>query len=492
MSHSLPDALYQAQQVREMDQRAMQQPGVDGLTLMRRAGACAFMRLRREWPRTQRLLVVAGSGNNGGDGFIVAALARRAGMQVSLVLVGDDRKLAPTAAQAFAELELDQIDYGPFTGALPEADVVVDALLGIGLHGRLQPDYREVIDAINRHRAPVLALDIPSGLDANTGHVTDRAVVANHTVTFIAAKPGLLTAEGPAHCGTLHLERLGVEPGDLRPSVRLLNQEALMHNLLPRRRTAHKGAFGHLLLVGGDHGMMGAVQLAAAAAVRSGAGLVSVATRASHAPMVTQALSELMSHGVEAEQALTPLLARATVVAIGPGLGQSIWAQALLDLLLPVQRPMVFDADALNLLGRHAHVPRENDRVYTPHPGEAARLLGWRTDEVQSDRFAAIHRLQQQFGGWWVLKGSGTLVCGPDQQIELCPYGNPGMATGGMGDLLTGIIASLISQRIPVGDAVRLGVCLHSRAGDLAAQDGERGMLASDLLLPLRRLVNPA
>lgn len=265
------------------------------------------------------------------------------------------------------------------------------------------------------------------------------------------------------------------------------NLQAILDRELPREPTDDKGHFGHVLVVGGDFGMSGAVRLAGEAAARTGSGLVSVATRPEHAAIISAAVPELMCHGVEDRQSLLSLLQGATVVAIGPGLGQSQWAQSFFGVLLQSNLPMVADADALNLLA--AEPMKKDNWVLTPHPGEAARLLGQTVEEVQSDRVAAAVELQKKYGGVVALKGAGTVVVNGDGVIGICKEGNPGMATGGMGDVLTGVIAGLLAQGVSPGQAARLGVCLHARAGDLAAEEGQRGMLASDLFPFLRRLL---
>lgn len=258
--------------------------------------------------------------------------------------------------------------------------------------------------------------------------------------------------------------------------------------LKPRPRDWHKGNAGHVLVVGGDLGFLGAVCLAAVGALRVGAGLVSVATRPEHASCVNMNRPEIMSHGIAAGDALKTLLSKATVVIVGPGLGQTPWAQALLSVVLESRLPLVVDADALNLLASH---PRDNEQwILTPHPGEAARLLGVTVQTIQMDRLSAIHALQAKYQGICVLKGAGSLVLGIDTAPAICLAGNPGMATAGMGDILSGVIAGLLAQGLPSLIAAKLGVLLHAMAGDLAATEGQRGMIATDLLPFLRCLVN--
>jgi hydroxyethylthiazole kinase-like uncharacterized protein yjeF len=257
----------------------------------------------------------------------------------------------------------------------------------------------------------------------------------------------------------------------------------------PRPIDCHKSMFGHVLVVGGDYGYSGAVRMAAEAALRVGAGLVSVATRPEHALALNIARPEIMCHGVSSAEALKPLLEKATVIAVGPGLGQSRWAKSLLTLVLKSKKPLVVDADALNLL---ALKPEKHAQwILTPHPGEAARLLKKSVATIQGDRLTAVKMLQKKFGGVAILKGAGTLVDGPDAIPAVCSLGNPGMATAGMGDILSGVISGLLAQHLPLVKAAKLGVLLHALAGDRAAEEGERGMLATDLLPYLRWLVNP-
>jgi NAD(P)H-hydrate epimerase len=329
---------------------------------------------------------------------------------------------------------------------------------------------------------------VPSGLDADTGQIPGVAVRADRTVSFIAAKRGLHTGRAANVAGTLELDVLGLPESlwrDTAPDAQLL----VAAHLPPRPRDANKGTNGHVLAIGGEHGMAGAIRLSGEAALRAGAGLVSVATRAEHLLALNAARPELMAHGVDGPQTLEPLLARASVLAVGPGLGQGAWSHALWLTALDSGKPLVLDADGLNLLARE---PRRfaQPAVLTPHPGEAARLLGGTVAGVEADRFAAVRALADRFHAVVVLKGSGSLIADADGRLGVCPWGNPGMATGGMGDLLTGIVAALLAQGCDAWLAACLGVGLHARAGDCAARQGERGLLATDLLAPLRALGN--
>lgn len=266
--------------------------------------------------------------------------------------------------------------------------------------------------------------------------------------------------------------------------IEKLDLKITLTYLKPRPRDAHKGLFGHVLVVGGNIGMSGAVRLAGEAALRVGAGLVSIATRIEHASILNSERPELMCHGISNASDLTNLIQKATVIVIGPGLGQTEWSKNLLQTCLESTLPLIVDADALNLLS----LQLRDNWILTPHPGEAARLSNWTISDVQKDRPKAIQMLQERLGGVCVLKGANTLVLGTT--LTSCPYGNPGMASGGMGDLLSGVIGGLVAQGLSLEQAAQLGVCVHACAGDQAAQDGERGLIATDLLPHIRRLIN--
>jgi hydroxyethylthiazole kinase-like uncharacterized protein yjeF len=492
----LPHALYLAEQVRALDRCAIEEYGIPGAELMERAGAAAFRLLREHWPGAADITLLCGVGNNGGDGYVVARLARAAGLTARVLQLGDPERLsgdARTMAERYRQAGGEVLPAR--VPALPRrTGVIVDAVLGTGLEREVTGDWAALLEAISQHAAPVLALDIPSGLHADTGRILGCAVRARVTVSFIALKRGLFTGQGPDCCGRVHFAGLEV-PATLYArqilAARRLDWAQQATTLRPRRRTAHKGDFGHLLVVGGAPGFSGAVRLAGEAALRCGAGLVSLATHPAHAAALTAGRPELMCHGVTGPGDLAPLLGRASVVALGPGLGQAAWGRDLWQAVLASGRPLVMDADGLNLL---AETPlRRDDWVLTPHPGEAGRLLGVSAAEVQQDRFAALERLRTAYGGCVVLKGAGTLVAGDSRRPPaVCDQGNPGMAGGGMGDVLTGVIAALWAQGADPEEAAGRGVCLHGAAADrAAAEGGERGLLAADLFPWLRRLHNP-
>lgn len=492
----LPTALYRADQVRKLDACAIQDFGIPGAVLMERAGAALWALVLECWPDARRIGVVCGQGNNAGDGYVLARLALAAGFEVRVLQVGDALSLKGDAAammQRFAALGGQWVaDIAGLAGS----ELIIDALLGTGLTRPVTGSWAEVVQAMNRQIAPVLAADLPSGLHADTGQVMGVAVQAKATLSFIGLKQGLLTGQGPQQCGTLYFSDLEVPAAVYEqhpPAARRCDAELLRGTWLARDRGAHKGHFGHLLVVGGAPGYAGAARLAGEAALRCGAGLVTLAVHPESATGLNLGRPELMVRAVNCADALRPLLERATVVACGPGLGTDPWGQMLWRQVLDDSRPRVLDADALNLLALSAGgLPSLTGCVLTPHPGEAARLLATHSAAIQQDRFAAIRELVAETGATVVLKGAGTLVhTSTDPVPWVCTAGNPGMAGGGMGDVLTGIIGACLAQGMSPDRAALLGVCVHGAAADRAATDGERGLLASDLFPWLRRLVNP-
>lgn len=489
----LPADIYSVESVRRIDQRAINDAGIGGYTLMSRAGQAAFDIALAAYPACRRWQVVCGAGNNGGDGYVVARLAAENGIAVSVLALTPPAKLSGDAAKAHADFAAAGGEVAEFAGALdPDADLLIDGLLGSGLERTLEGRFARVVNAMNGHPAPLLALDMPSGLHGDSGAILGTAVRADHTVTFVGLKSGLFLGEGPALCGELHFAGLDIPPECVSAETPVLRRldDTHVQRALPRRdRHAHKGDFGHVLIVGGGPGMPGAARLAGEAALRAGAGLVSIATHPSHSALIPIGRPELMCFGVSNAKELQPLLQRATCVAIGPGLGTGEWSQAMFDACMDGGHKLVIDADALTLLARAGL--QQDDWILTPHPGEAARLLGSSSGEVQADRRAALAALQRQYAGTVVLKGAGSLVSGGDGVPWLCSAGNPGMASPGMGDALTGIVAALRSQGSSAEMAAAAGVLVHARAGDTAAAGGQRGMIASDLIAAIRPCVNP-
>lgn len=484
--------LFDSHGARLLDARATALLHGDGYALMQRAGQAAWLFLQQHWPQARRISVVCGPGNNGGDGYVLARLAQRSGREVSVLHLAEHVPASALAQRACT----DYVSAGGriciFPDVLPQGDVVVDALFGIGLSRAPDAFTAALIDAVNGQAAPVLALDVPSGLDADRGTAPGKVIQATRTLQFIARHAGLATGDALELVGDIALDGLEVPAAafdSVEPVASLLQSEALSNWLLPRRRNTHKGESGRALCVGGDHGAGGAIVLCAEAALRSGAGLVDVATRAEHVTALLARRPEAMPRAVESAQELRALAAQAAVIGIGPGLGQAAWGNDLLDAALSAGKPLVLDADALNLI---ASRPRAlGDAVLTPHPGEAARLLGTNTAAVQADRFAAVSELAQRLQAVVVLKGAGTLIAAPGHKPRVIAAGNPGMAVGGMGDVLTGVIVGLRAQGLSSWEAASAGALVHSLAGDLAAQEGERGLLPSDLLPYLRRLLNP-
>jgi len=484
----IDNRLYRAEQVGELDRRAIEDHGIEGFELMQRAGAAVFRTIRARYPEARSFVACCGGGNNGGDGYVVASLARNAGFRVRVIAMKNPEELGGDARRA-ADAWID--GGGPVSdpdGEI-EADVIVDALLGTGLDREVRDDYAALIESIDASDAAVVAVDVPSGLHADTGMPLGAAVRADVTVSFIGRKRGLETGRAPDFTGTLLFDDLDVPDTvyrDLEPDAERLSKDALERFLPARARSTHKGALGHLLVCGGDYNMPGATMLAARAALMTGSGLVSVATRREHSISLAGSLPEAMWADGEDGDTLDALAARADVIAVGPGLGTSDWSHEAWRQLLDCDRPVVLDADGLNLLAERGF-DREN-WILTPHPGEAARLLAVTTAEVQRDRFGAARAIAARFNAVVVLKGVGSLIASPGGRVGVCPFGNPAMATAGMGDALTGIIGSLVGQGVELFDTACAGVVLHARAGDAAAEN-RQAILAGELIDALPRVL---
>jgi len=484
---TLPTKLYSAQQAREIDRIAQEQTEVTGFQLMTKAAQASFQVIKEYYPKTKKIVVFCGAGNNAGDGYLIAKLALEAGYTVQLLSVVAEEKLKGDAALA-------KQAYSNAGGGilhdfhlLNNADLIIDALLGTGLDRPVTGEFAAAIQHINTSGVSVLAIDIPSGLNADTGNIMACAVHADLTITFIVLKKGLFTGLAADYCGTVLFSGLDVSSKLIEHE---LSEESLLQTvtLAKRPRCAHKGMFGHVLVVGGDYGYAGAVKLAAEAALNCGAGLVSVATRKAHASQMYLTCPELMGHALEQVADIETLLDQVTVLVLGPGLAQRAWAKDLWPALIGLNLPRVIDADALNLL---AASPTYSEQwILTPHPGEAARLLHCSTADILQDRFKAVRALQEKYGGVCVLKGAGTLIC-DGKHVYVNATGNPGMAAGGMGDVLSGIIGALLAQQYSLLDAAKIGVYLHGLAADQAAiTTGERGLRATDVLQYLREVVN--
>jgi ADP-dependent NAD(P)H-hydrate dehydratase / NAD(P)H-hydrate epimerase len=465
--------------------------------LMERAGLAAAELARDLCGGTGKpVLVLAGPGNNGGDAFVLARHLKQWYFKVSVAYAGEEKKHSAEAAQA---LRAWRAAGGAISESLPatrDCGLMVDGVFGIGLEREVTGRYAEWIEAINRSGAPVLAVDVPSGLGSDSGRVMGRAVRATHTVTFLALKPGLLTFDGPDHCGEIHLRTLDVDTKALRPACGfVLGREILATAVKRRARNSHKGDYGSVGIIGGDHGMVGAALLAGRAALKLGCGRVYVGLLAAGAPSVDAAQPELMLR--DAGEVLK--IGHLSCLAVGPGLGQMPDAAFHLDAALDSPLPLVFDADALNLLAASGVLARKlRERtapsLLTPHPAEAARLLATTTQELQSNRVGAALRLSSSLNCPVVLKGAGSICAAPDGTWHINTSGNPGMASAGMGDALTGMIAGLLSQGVAPGTALLAGVYLHGAAADRAVAGGAGpvGLTATETIEAARALLNDA
>jgi len=501
--------LVTAAEMRELDRRAAAEMGLPSLVLMENAGRTTYQVLRREFPVLNGpVAVVAGRGNNGGDGFVVARHLANAGQKVAVFLLGHK---AEVKGDARANLDiLDWLgvevvevkgegDLNPIAHRLARSGLIVDALLGTGLNAPVTGLMAAMIERLNQVRGPVLAMDIPSGLGADTGEPLGVAVKAEVTVTFGWPKIGQILPPGRDYVGRLWQVDLGLPQALAREvGVELAEAQDLRQLIPPRPFAAHKGTFGHLVLLAGSEGKTGAATLAAAGALRGGAGLVTVGVAASLNDILEVKLTEAMTLplpeapgaralGREALDPLLQFLADKTALVLGPGLGTHPDTQELVRHLVREARlPMVIDADGLNALAADPQGVKEiagPHMILTPHPGEMARMLGGSSREVQDDRLKATREAAARFGAVVVLKGAQTVVAAAEGLLSINPTGNPALASGGTGDVLTGLIGGFLAQRLSPWDAARLGVYLHGLAADyLAARQGPRGLIAGDLV----------
>lgn len=487
--------LYTAKQVGGIDTAAIHEFDIAAYALMCRAGKAVVDEARRHFPSAGHWLILCGPGNNGGDGYVVARLAEAAGVRVSVCSVVDTQRLKGEAAMACTDWQAAGGVLKPWPLQEDSGyDLALDALLGTGIDRVVGGKFRQAIDYLNQLKCPVFAIDIPSGLNADTGCVMGCAVQARHSITFVGRKRGMYTADGPDYCGEITFNDLDIPPQAANQYTsdagRLLTKEFLSGKLQPRLRNTHKGSFAHVLAVGGIEGMSGAIRLCGEAALRSGAGRVTLVTAAVHAGMINLARPELMVKAIDADSQWLASLGGDHVLAVGPGLGTTAWSESLFMACLELQCALVVDADGLNLL---ALLTQQNTKgrdqfardhwILTPHPAEAARLLSCKVSEIQQDRVHAATAIAQRFAACVVLKGCGTIVAAPAGDYAICPYGNPGMATAGSGDVLTGVIAALLGQGLSCFDAACAGVLAHARAGDLAAEKtGEMALIASDII----------
>lgn len=471
--------LYTAAETRALDRAAMD-AGIPGMVLMERAGEAAAAAVCRRWPdwSARRIAVLAGGGNNGGDGYVIARRLLQAGARVAVVAAADPGKLDGDAAEAASrwhgaggETDRDAAGFDPGS-----VDLVVDALLGTGLASEVRSPYRELLESVAAAGVPVAAVDIPSGLSADTGRPLGAVAAAQLTITFVGRKRGLFTADGPACTGEVRFDDLGI-PAHVRSahpgSARLLDPDAV--RLPERPANSHKGDFGRILIAGGAAGMAGALAMAGWAALRAGAGWVVACAEGDARETAAGYRPELITGTWEADGELPrDQLERADVLAVGPGLGRSPAARKVLARALAAPVPLVVDADGLNLLAEEPELAREAAArfaatVVTPHPGEAARLLGATTAEVQADRFAAAARIAEELAAVCCLKGAGTVIAGGEGPPAVNPTGNPGMAMGGQGDVLTGILAARLAQGDAPEAAAWRAVWAHGAAADRVA-----------------------
>ncbi|MGE0625013.1 MAG: NAD(P)H-hydrate dehydratase [Pseudomonadales bacterium] len=488
------EQLYTAAASRELDRQAIAD-GVPGMELMRRAGRAVFDALLDGWPSLRTVSICCGRGNNAGDGYVVARLALEQGLAVQLVQLGDPAALTGDAATARDEAVAAGLSIS--TSADGQAgltgEVIVDALLGTGLKGAARGVFATLIDIMNGTGRPIIAVDIPSGVEADTGAAPGSAVRAHTTITFIGRKIGLCTGAGVALAGKVRFATLGVG-NEIRAGVTgvdwLTFAGAIARAGLPRRTAdAYKQSMGHVAVVGGDTSMGGAPLMAGEAALRCGAGMVTVITRGAHRNAILSRRPEIMVADADDDVLLGEVLDRATTLVAGPGLGRGEWGASLLARVLARPVPLILDADGLYLLAASGARPPAGT-IVTPHVAEAARLLDSTVAEVQADRLAAAAALAERVGGVAVLKGAGSVIAsavdrtaeGKARVIGICAHGNPGMATAGMGDVLAGIVGSLRAQHLSSDDAAVLGTTLHSHAADRAAgRLGMASLLATDI-----------
>lgn len=497
--------LYRAEQVKQGEKQAATLAKLSLFELMERAGKAIFDLILHEYPNLTSLAVCCGGGNNAGDGYVVAGLAKQLGTPVILYQLGSPNRLSGDAKKAMQQWQSvggailsandaligSKVDRAQASQSLSHCDVIVDAILGTGLHGSVREPEKQLIEIINASSPAVVSVDLPSGLCADTGNALGASIEAEHTVTFIGRKQGLYTGQARDFTGQIHFAGLGVDQhfkNNNSANTQTLDGPNFLQQIMPRSPTAHKGQHGKLLCIGGNEGMSGAITLAATAAARTGAGLICALTHPDSMVALQVSCPEVMCAKWRGD---TNLLVKrsiwANVLLLGPGLGRGDWSWSAFHALVGLDKNKVFDADALTLLSIQPDY--DERRIITPHSGEAARLLDVAVAQVEADRFQAVQALQARYGGVAILKGPGTLVC-DGKVIYVCQQGNAGMASGGMGDVLAGVIASLLAQGVPLLTAAAAGVYLHSAAADIAAQGGQKGMLASDLLPILRTLIN--
>ena len=499
--------LYTASETRKIDNLAIKAKGISGYSLMQMAAEFTLDVILREFSPVEELIIFCSKGKNSGDGFLLGSFAKEFGLEVTIVMSNTSNVIKGVSRKAFEEMKDAKVKIISTKSVeklkVSNKTVIVDALIGTGLKGNLRKNIKESILALNKLgvKLPVLSLDIPSGVNPDTGDADDIAVYADITATFVAQKRGCFTSVGKKFSGEIIYSDLEI-PKNLFSKITstsyVVDYEDSISKVVYREQDAHKGHFGNVLIVGGDRGLGGAGLLSSRAAVYSGAGLTSLVTRPEHVSASLVSCPEVMVKGVDSGQDLEEYLVNPDVIAIGPGLGQSAWSEQMIQRVLWEAEKrdvsVIMDADALNLLTRlklSSNLPKR--LILTPHPGEAARLLNTSVAVIESNRFSAAAKIQKKFNATVVLKGSGTVIChksGGTQKWGICDSGNPGMATGGMGDVLTGIIAGLLAQGLTLKEAAEAGVDLHAKAADQASLEfGEAGLTSSDVINELKYLL---
>jgi len=480
--------LYTVKQIKKIEKIARKKGGVSSFEMMQQAAVSILIAVKEHYTTAQKITILCGSGNNAGEGYLFAQLAINLGYQIQIVCLSENTKSLETQIAKERIQGITSIKRTNNLSALKEpCDLFIDALLGIGLSRPLTRKYLKAVSIVNKNLSPVLSLDIPSGLNADTGQMMgNTAIKADKTITFIGHKTGMLTGNSSDYTGEIILANLGLEThiSKIKPSTHLIQSIQLS----PRLRTAHKGHFGHALIIGGNNHYAGAAQLAAISAVRTGAGLVSLATKKPYSKTAHIYHPEIMGYPIQTKKELKLIIEKASVLIVGPGLGQSKWSKTLWESIKDINKPKIVDADALNLLAKDPYY--SDTWILTPHPGEAARLLNCTTSTILENRYESIKKIQKKYGGICVLKGAGTLICN-NKQIYTNITGNPGMASGGMGDVLAGIIGGLVAQKYSLFQAAQAGVYFHGLAADKSSTYyGERGLSASQLFKYIQQLIN--
>ena len=493
--------------MKRIDEISINEYGIPGVVLMENAGLAVVEELERLNMPVKCAEVICGTGNNGGDGFVIARHLHNRGWKVNVCVCGEAGKIkgdALTNLQIARHIgisvkSIEENSAGFPAGFINDAPLIVDALLGTGFRGRLKDLYKDAVDRINKSKAWVVSVDIPSGLDADTGFFVDGCVMADCTVTFQIPKAGLLINDGPKACGKLKIKDISIPKAAIDAMelhLNLLEEDIIKGMLPPRDCNTHKGSFGSVLVAACSRGMEGSGIMSSRAALRSGAGIVILALPASLQRLMCTGALEIMTKeledkgaGILAEECIPQLLEtaeRSSTLLIGPGLTDSGSIGAIMaEVIRNCTIPMVIDADGLNAISSNPGIlkKRKGEIVITPHPGEMARLCGCSSTDIQKDRLGYAKRFSEEFDVTVVLKGYGTIIALSDGTAFINPTGNPGMATAGSGDVLAGIIAGFAAQKLKLTDAALCGVYIHGAAGDCAAgKIGEYGLTAGDII----------